>query len=379
MNIFNPIYAWYKTRKRQRQQRTYNHNLTQYLHSIQPQNNKIKTRYPLAPLQKLVLTAAFTPTLISMGLVTVFGTLSLFAGPLALPFAFVVIAHTLFVTGFTFLVGIGYGIVNDLFAVRRNLPYFTHGHVNDDYETSLPDGVINSDNLNANAVAWGSVATWWIAAPFAVIFGIVTLVCDAVGVASASFMLPILGIAVLAGVFVIDAIARYCREHIIPKSFPREKASELDWLTNGYRNGIAYAVIPLVGLGGLITMIVLRAKNIMVPTFFVHMSLPVAFALQITLVAIPLLVLAAGLINVYRHHDERPPASEVASTSRSSFSYGKVVHSCYQRKNIQYHAELEAQNLTQKSLEHRENVVEPLIGADSQARAQTETRAVQRR
>src|SRR5688572_24716146 len=71
----------------------------------------------------------------------------------SVPFFVTVLANAWFSAGVIYLGGLSYGIVNDLIACRKNLPYFLLGHQYGQHS------VIKSNKPNAVAVAWGVLAT----------------------------------------------------------------------------------------------------------------------------------------------------------------------------------------------------------------------------
>ncbi|QZA58415.1 hypothetical protein [Candidatus Rhabdochlamydia porcellionis] len=64
------------------------------------------------------------------------------------------------ITGLTVLTGTAYGIANDMIACRDCIEYFTVGNFYDG--RSLKNRPIQSLNPNLNAIAWGTIATWYV-------------------------------------------------------------------------------------------------------------------------------------------------------------------------------------------------------------------------
>jgi len=212
------------------------------------------------------------------------------------PFAVTVIVNALFAGSLVYLVGIAYGIVNDLLAVRNNLPYFILGHVPEQR------GLIKSNKPNVVAVAWGILATMGLSLMTGFLFAIPTLIMVATGVPFASFILPILVAAIplaLIAAHIFSRRAEKNRERIIFNNFtssdweesfftnlgdtyqesrlrywlkddikkPEQKdcdpttSSTLipkkinQWLGNSDRNGFGYLFMPLIAVGGLVSLI----------------------------------------------------------------------------------------------------------------------------
>lgn len=77
----------------------------------------------------------------------------------------------------------------------------------------------------------------------------------------------------------------------------KTKEQEAAWLSCNDRNTFGYIFMPLVGLGGLITYIILRALGTTLP------AIPLSFTLQAVLVAALLATFAISSIYLYFHHD----------------------------------------------------------------------------
>lgn len=250
------------------------------------------------PYAKRFLKPAFIYTGISLLGVAAYGLASLFS----LPFVLMAILQAIFVSSLVFLIGISYGILNDMLACRTNLEYFTMGHQPDQH-----GGVVASNSKNLNAVTWGIVATWDIALPAGILFGIAALATFLSHTALPPFMLAFLGAGALLAVGLAHVLAKYLvgrsDDTMINKRYSNATNSiygysslspdvkfKRSWLVNGYRNGLGYALLPLMGLLGLIASITLGALHV-APTAL-HMSM----ALQYGLAAIPVVIAMVSLL-----------------------------------------------------------------------------------
>jgi hypothetical protein len=172
------------------------------------------------------------------------------------------------------LTATSYGIVNDLFACKKCIHYFTNGH------TSIHKRLLKTDNPVANAVVWGIHATWILGAIAGTLFAISAL---ATGLVVAP-ILPYLVTAKIVGSVLAIAYAHYrsVQEeklwdspemkankdylfnfgfikpsnknfHIVDLSkVPEDKRSA--WMGVGARNGAGYTVMPALGVIMLIAI-----------------------------------------------------------------------------------------------------------------------------
>jgi len=236
---------------------------------------------------------------------------STFLGPF-MPLFFYNIAQAVAVAGEVYLIGIGYGIFNDILATGHSIDYFARGH-NEGF------WAIESDDRAANSFAWGIVATWWLSLPAAILFGIVALICNFVALPALSLFVPIMlagaGITVIAA-DIYARVKKYNRlkentvendfEHVENPLLPiqTENVKTLEqkagWLSCNDRNSFGYIVMLLFGLLGLIAYTTLRivSASVILPT--IVLSIP----LQIGLLALPFVALTAGTIYLYCHNTE---------------------------------------------------------------------------
>lgn len=243
------------------------------------------------------------------------------------PFALMVLINAWFSGSLVFLGGVSYGILNDLLAVRKNLPYFTLGH------QPGQRGLIKSNDPNAVGIAWGILATFGLALPAALLFTVATLITGFIGLPFAGFVLPVIALIVPAVVGMAHVFsARRARkrakedpellarvrevldseEEII--SLDRYHTSRLKywlktpedinaWLSNGDRNGFGYLVLPALAIVSLIGYVVLSALPAVLPA----LVFTAAFAAFPPLGAGLLLAIgvAAACVYLYRNHNKQ--------------------------------------------------------------------------
>lgn len=175
------------------------------------------------------------------------------------------------------LTATSYGIINDFFACRQCIHYFTNGH------TAFHKRLLQTENPNLNAVVWGIHATWKLGAVAGVLFAVSAI---ATGLAVMP-ILPYLAAAKLAGSFVACLYSHYKSKaqeaywsrpenadrlnsyfegryiapinddyHLVDLSkVPLEKRAA--WMAVGARNNAGYTVMPALGVVMLITIIFL--------------------------------------------------------------------------------------------------------------------------
>jgi hypothetical protein len=181
-----------------------------------------------------------------------------------------------------YLSGLGYGIVNDMIACRKNLPYFLLGH------QPGQRSIIKSNDPNANAVAWGILATFGLSFIAAIVFAIPVLIMGLAGLPFAGFVLPIIGLGIPLALFLAH---RFADNYV--KNIPTLKQGQKDqcidnldldvyqknrlkiwlkdtkdlknWISNSARNGFGYLVMPLLGIAGLVSIITCSALGHALP------------------------------------------------------------------------------------------------------------------
>ncbi|MFJ1268077.1 hypothetical protein ACD661_05880 [Legionella lytica] len=232
------------------------------------------------------------------------------------PFWLTAISAGLFTGASTYLSGILYGVVNDLFATKANLPYFLLGH--QPQQTSM----LRTNNKIAQGIAWGVAATFGPVVLASVLFTLVATV-TAFFVPLATFVLPAMMIAmpliavgaeIYARKMAIEhqnqryihnltsrlGINSYQKDGIdLMCQTPHELAA---WLANGDRNLFGFQRVPLIGLGALAGFVGLSVFSTLVPPVLfaspiIAMAVPAAFA------AVAALTLAAGGVYTYANRN----------------------------------------------------------------------------
>jgi hypothetical protein len=181
-----------------------------------------------------------------------------------------------------YLSGLGYGIVNDMIACRKNLPYFLLGH------QPGQRSIIKSNDPNANAVAWGILATFGLSFIAAIVFAIPVLIMGLTGLPFAGFVLPIIGLGIPLALFLAHRFAGNYVENIPTlkqgqkdqcidnldldvyqknrlKIWLKDTKDLKNWISNSARNGFGYLVMPLLGLAGLVSIITCSALGHALP------------------------------------------------------------------------------------------------------------------
>lgn len=167
------------------------------------------------------------------------------------------------IIGMTVLVGVSYGVANDMIACRDCIEYFTVGHFYDG--TNLKHRPLNTLNPNLNAIAWGAIATWHVSAIAGVFFALISrmpfpgLILKITAVQLA----PYLMIAAAITLLVSHIIARRAQKEMADA--PHDKYFQVplhlqpQWEACAVRNASGYAAI---GLGGLILSIGIAVARI---------------------------------------------------------------------------------------------------------------------
>lgn len=209
---------------------------------------------------------------------------------LGLSGGWVIAATSLFAGSIAYISGLLYGICNDMFAARSNLPYFLLGHQPNQYTFFL------SNDPNVQAIGWGVLATNVLSIIFALIFVVVVASVMAATMSPvANFILPCMLIFTPLLAIFADLIARRYfavasanndvphvgynsyQVNALEKMCPT-KESKIRWHGNGLRNLFGYIAAPVVGVTGLV--LTLTLTNIPVIFFSPLLStiLPLATA-----------------------------------------------------------------------------------------------------
>lgn len=292
--------------------------------------------FPDKSYDKKYLNPAFLSVAISMLLIVTYG-----AGQFtALPAVLDSVLHACYIGATVQLIGVNYGIFNDMLACRTCIEYFTDGH------TAMHRKLVPTNDPNINAFAWGVHATWGLSTLAGVLFGVATLVCNLKGLPTIPSLPLLLAVPAMATVFIADKIAHksidslsqqekqskiewfdnhYLKalpgcDNVYLSNVPKEK--RLDWLVNGQRNAIGYIALPATSLIALIASCVLRTKGISLAAL--SFSPSVGFALA-TLPCLPILV--GGL-----HFYQTIAAQNSASSEQPSNNtlLGKMMDYCKQ-------------------------------------------------
>jgi len=298
------------------------------------------------------------PTLMKQAMVYLgFATLSVafFAtvALLGLSGGWIIAATALFGAAVAYMAGLLYGIINDIFATKANLPYFLLGHQKTQYSFFI------SNDRFVQAIGWGIIA----AQPIAIIASIVFGVTIAAVMASAAspvltFALPILlGVvplfAAFANVYANYSADKYIQKGIslnnLPKSLKEEcitalnlqanaewidldqidfdsqsfrtlankydllndyqldglalmsssKKDKANWLANSDRNLLGYIGMPLLAITGLVLMLKLTS----LPVIFFSPLLSTIIPLVAAVIAIA--ILATALIYVSNNKEKQ--------------------------------------------------------------------------
>jgi hypothetical protein len=256
-----------------------------------------------------LLRVGFTGVGISAVIIAFFVATTLIGGA---PFWLTAVSAGLFTGASTYLSGILYGVVNDLFATKANLPYFLLGHQNQQ------KSVLRTNDKIAQGIAWGVAATFGPVVLAAILFTVVATT-TAFFAPLATFVLPVMMvamplIAVGAEIYArkmtkvneekwgqrIYSLGAYLNDYQekglnLMCQTPQELAA---WLANGDRNRFGFHRVPIIGAAALVGFVGLSALSALLP--------PVLFASPIIAMAVPavfagvaFLSLAAGGIYTY--------------------------------------------------------------------------------
>ncbi|CAG8657402.1 21818_t:CDS:1 [Dentiscutata erythropus] len=245
-----------------------------------------------------------------------------------------VLINAWFAGGTVYLVAISYGIVNDLIACRKNLPYFILGHQN--YQR----GLVKSNDPNVVAIAWGIYATKDLAMIFSTIFTIVSLVTGLIGLPFAAFVLPLI---VSTIPFVILGAHLHARkwEKLTQLTFPfiseyqnnrleywlKEQKDINTWYANSARNEYGYRIMPLIGLTGLVSFITLSGIAKFLPSILFGIVFTVFLPLGLGILLAISIIIACLFLYIYRDKQVNSNSYKLNYTQSShSFfkSFGKL-------------------------------------------------------
>jgi hypothetical protein len=145
---------------------------------------------------------------------------------------------TVLVASRVMLLGVAYGIANDLLACHECIEYFTVGHVNDGRR--LEKRLVLTLDPCINALVWGAVATWHVSLAAGCLLAWTRPEVDMRALVGAALLVLVL--AHVASRFAIQApsavVYPECRTNIYPA-----------WTACSVRNGTGYVLFALVALG----------------------------------------------------------------------------------------------------------------------------------
>ncbi len=257
------------------------------------------------------LKAGFVGVGISAALVLFFAATVFLAAPAWLT----VIATGLFVAASTYLSALLYGVVNDLFATKSNMPYFMLGH--QEQQRSL----IRSNNPVVQGIAWGVAATFGPALLASIVFAIAVSITAAF-VPIATFVVPVLFMSMPLIAWGTDRYAK--RQAQVYLQHPQldsirlgsnpyqmnaldtmsaTKEEKAAWAANSDRNLFGFTKVPLIGLGALAGIITLSAVHVFLPA--VVFSTILSIACPIAFAAFACIALLVAGIYLYKNKDRQ--------------------------------------------------------------------------
>ena len=173
------------------------------------------------------------------------------------------------IISYTVLTGVGYGIVNDMFACRDCIEYFTVGHFYD--AKKLRFRPIQTLNPTLNAIVWGQMATWHVCAIAGALFAFVARVplpyiTEKVSSSQVGKVLAVVApvVCVIAHIASIKAKksvensgleGRFSDQYDVPEEFAAR------WHACTVRNAAGYASIAVGGILLMLGMTVQRARS----------------------------------------------------------------------------------------------------------------------
>lgn len=193
-----------------------------------------------------------------------------------------VIATALFAGAMTYISGLTYGVINNLFATRASLPYFLLGHQPQQHS------LLRTNDPVAQGIAWGVAASFGSATLAALGFAALTLI-TASFVPVATFVLPAMllvvpYIALRAEYYARDAAHEYMYGELNAnnlagaalghnpyqveglKIMAGSRPEKAAWLATNDRNLFGFTKVPLVGAGILAGMMTLSFSHAFLPS-----------------------------------------------------------------------------------------------------------------
>lgn len=287
-------------------------------------------------LHKL-LRSGFIGVGISAVMILLFISTAFFTAPLWLT----AITTGLFVGASTYLSGILYGVVNDIFATHANLPYFLLGHQSQ--QTSL----LRTNDKVAQGIAWGVAATFGPVIIATLIFTVAATI-TAFFVPIATFLLPVMMIAMpLIAVGAEFYARKKAREYldgeenfywIGSNDYQRRGLNYMcptneeraAWYANSDRNLFGFTKVPLIGLGALIGLVVLSGISMFLPPVL-FISPVIAIAIPAAFSAVTCATLIAGGIYMQVNRNK-----QLDDRYRLEFERDEIVPDLYLDEDMEY-------------------------------------------
>lgn len=235
------------------------------------------------------------------------------------PFWLTATATGLFIGASAYLSGLLYGVINDLFATKANLPYFLLGHL------PRQHSILKTNDRVAQAIAWGVTATTAPVGIFAIgliIAGLITAFANPMATSLLPVLMLVMPIIAIGAEFFARLRTRaynknpeWCAKTLnqelgwyplrgLVAMYPRAQ-DKATWFANNDRNLFGYLMVSSTGIAALIILITTRdiLPNVFFSSPLLSVYLPVAFA--------GFAVLALGAAGLYtymnreRHIDDR--------------------------------------------------------------------------
>ncbi len=259
----------------------------------------------------------------------------------AVPFWLTAIATGLFVGASTYLSGILYGVINDLFATHSNLPYFLLGH------QPQQKSLLRTNDKVAQGIAWGVAATFGPVVIATILFTVAATI-TAFFAPMATFLLPVMMIAMpLIAVGAEFYARKKAREYIEQGEKLRwmgyneyqqkglaymcpttpERAA---WYANSDRNMFGFTKVPLIGLGALVGLIVLSAVSMFLPPLL-FVSPIIAIAIPAAFAAVACVTLIAAGVYMYVNRNK-----QVDDRYRLEFDSAEIKPNLYFNEDMIY-------------------------------------------
>lgn len=314
------------------------------LYRILYRNSRVKGELlPSNDILNILLRGGFVGVAISALIIMLFAATTFFAVPLWLA----AITTGLFVGASTYLSGLLYGVVNDIFATNANLPYFLLGH--QPQQVSL----LRTNDKAAQGIAWGVAATFGPVIIATAVFAIAATI-TAFFVPMATFLLPVMVvamplIAIAAEFYARKKASEYAKQgecfdillytnayqsnglsHMCPTK--EERAA---WLATSDRNVFGFTKVPFIGLGSLVGLITLSAVSQYLPAVL-FISPMIAVVIPAVLAAAACVSLIAAGIYMYVNRNK-----QVDDRYRLEFEREKLEPNLYLDEDMAYVRELE--------------------------------------